>query len=165
MSIAKIDFSQAMSLVQGERLMEPGVYAFAIEDALSKPNKALSGTNLAVYLKVVKVFEGAGKVGETFSAYYAYEHPNAKAVGLAIARIKELLDVCGLPIGSDEQALVGKTLAAKVELDKGGSLAIESIKPFKITVDKSQTPAKSNPPVINQAVASFESKNNPFEGF
>lgn len=150
MSIKNINFDLAKTTNESsERLIEPGSYGVIIEDALSKPNKALSGTNLAVYFRVVKVFEGAGKVGETFSAYYAYEHPNPRAVSLAIGRIKELLEVCGLPAGSDENALVGKTLAAKMQVDKSGSLTIAAVKPFKTTVEKQST------------VATFSS--NPFE--
>ncbi len=168
MSIANINYDLAQTKSSGEKLNEPGVYGVVIEDALSKPNKAGNGVNLAVYFRVINVFEGMGKVGDSFGSYYAYENPNAQAVGIAITKIKELLEACHLPLGSAESELVGKTCAVKMALDKSGSLIISSVKALnpKITVDKTSEIKKSVPPVVNAPIASFGSTiaKNPFDG-
>ena len=170
MSIAHINYDLAQTKNSGDKLEHPGIYGVVIEDALSQPNKKLNGTNLAVYCRVINVFEGNGKVGDSFGVYYAYENPNAQAVGIAITKIKELLEACLLPLGSDESMLVGKTCAVKLELDKSQTLVIKSVKPLapKVTVDKSQTPMKSTPPVVNaqQPIATYGSTiaKNPFDG-
>lgn len=170
MSIANINYDLAQTKTSGEKLQEPGIYSVVIEDALSKPNKNGNGTNLAVYFRVINVFEGNGKVGDSFGSYYAYENPNAQAVGIAISKIKDLLGACHLPVGSGESELVGKTIAVIMETDKSGSLAIKSVKPLspKVTVDKSQNPKRSTPPVVNaqQPIATYGStiSKNPFDG-
>lgn len=170
MSIAHINYDLAQVKTSGDKLEHPGIYGVVIEDALSKPNKAGNGTNLAVYFRVINVFEGNGKVGDSFGAYYAYENPNAQAVGIAITKIKELLEACLLPLGSAESMLIGKTCAVKMEIDKSGTLVIRSAKALapKVSVDKSETPMKSTPPVVNakQPIASYRSTIaiNPFDG-
>lgn len=170
MSIANINYDLAQVRTSGDKLDKPGIYGVVIEDALSKPNKAGNGTNLAVYFRVINVFEGEGSIGDSFGAYYAYENPNVQAVGIAITKIKELLEACVLPLGSAEQLLIGKTCAVKMELDKSGSLVIKSVKPLhpKVSVDQSGVLKKSSPPVVNakQPIASYGSTiaKNPFEG-
>ena len=153
MSIAKIDYSLASvpERSNGEKLTEPGIYQAVIEQAISKPNKAATGTNLALYFKILHPEERAGF---THAVYYAYEHPNGAVAARAILEIKSLLTSLGLPLGSKEQDLVGKKVHLDLAIDKDNYLRLNRIKLIENAAPK--TGAKP--------IQSFSSKTNPFDG-
>ncbi|MBP6151870.1 MAG: hypothetical protein KA413_00195 [Candidatus Methylopumilus sp.] len=151
MSISNIDYSLAnlTERSNGEKLNEPGIYQAVIEQAISKPNKAATGTNLAVYFQITAPEE---KAGQTHAVYYAYEHPNGAVAARAILEIKTLLTDLGLPLGAKEQDLVGKKCHIEVALDKDNYLRLKRVKLI--------APVKE----ANKPIQSFQSKVNPFDG-
>ena len=135
--------------------MPPGWYPAEIEKAELKTNKNQTGRYLQLEMTVV----GEKYANRKLWAMITLVNPNEKAVEIGQRELAALGQAAGLPVITDSDELLGKTVQVKIKVDQDEGYEPKNVvtgyKPVgEVSNTPRQTPTKSNipaPPTQQQA--------------